>query len=63
MTAAPMVRSTLVEVDGGGTYAHVELDRPEAMNAWTAEMGRQLLAILRAHAADDAVRAVQYSKV
>lgn len=37
---------------------HVELHRPEALNAWTPEMGRELLAALTAAGADPAVRAV-----
>lgn len=52
-----LVRSLLVDV-GGAAYAHVELHRPEAMNAWTAAMGRELLAVLRGHAEDPQVRAV-----
>ncbi len=38
--------------------ATVELNRPEALNAWNAQLGADLLAALRATAADDAVRAL-----
>ena len=41
--------------DGVGT---IELNRPAALNAWTPELGRELLAALRAGAADPAVRAI-----
>jgi 2-(1,2-epoxy-1,2-dihydrophenyl)acetyl-CoA isomerase len=41
--------------DGAAT---VELNRPEALNAWNAQFGADLLAALRAIAEDDAVRAV-----
>jgi 2-(1,2-epoxy-1,2-dihydrophenyl)acetyl-CoA isomerase len=42
--------------DGG--VAHVELHRPEALNAWTPEMGRELLDALTTLSSDPAVRAV-----
>jgi 2-(1,2-epoxy-1,2-dihydrophenyl)acetyl-CoA isomerase len=42
--------------DGG--VAHLELNRPDALNAWTPEMGRELLDALRTVAADDTSRAV-----
>src|SRR4051812_6602270 len=38
--------------------ATVTLNRPEALNAWTPELGRALLADLRALGADATVRAV-----
>ncbi len=38
--------------------ATIELNRPEALNAWNAQLGADLLAALRDAAADDAVRAV-----
>jgi 2-(1,2-epoxy-1,2-dihydrophenyl)acetyl-CoA isomerase len=41
--------------DGAAT---VELNRPEALNAWNAQFGADLLAALRAIAEDHAVRAV-----
>ena len=42
-------------VDG---YAHIELNRPESLNAWTADMGRQLLEHLTNASADSDVRAI-----
>lgn len=42
--------------DGG--VAHLELNRPEALNAWTPEMGRELLDALGTVSADPSVRAV-----
>jgi len=41
--------------DGGAT---VELNRPQVLNAWNAQLGADLLAALRAIADDDTVRAV-----
>ena len=38
--------------------ATIELNRPQALNAWNAQLGADLLAALRAVAADDAVRAL-----
>jgi 2-(1,2-epoxy-1,2-dihydrophenyl)acetyl-CoA isomerase len=38
--------------------ATVELNRPEALNAWNAQLGLDLLSALRLLAVDDAVRAV-----
>src|SRR3954452_7375357 len=37
---------------------HIELHRPQALNAWTPAMGRELLDAVRRSAADPAVRAV-----
>ena len=41
--------------DGAAT---IELNRPQALNAWNAQLGADLLAALRGAAADDGVRAV-----
>jgi 2-(1,2-epoxy-1,2-dihydrophenyl)acetyl-CoA isomerase len=41
-----------------GAVATVELDRPEAMNAWDAQLGDDLRRAVEEVAADDAVRAV-----
>ncbi len=41
--------------DGAAT---IELNRPETLNAWNAQLGSDLLAALAGIAADDAVRAV-----
>jgi 2-(1,2-epoxy-1,2-dihydrophenyl)acetyl-CoA isomerase len=38
--------------------ATIELNRPEALNAWNTQLGADLLAALRQAAEDDAVRAV-----
>lgn len=38
--------------------AHIELHRPQALNAWTPAMGRELLDAVRQVSSDDAVRAV-----
>lgn len=47
-----------VRVFRRGAVAHVELHRPEALNAWTPEMGVELHDALRAVGADPTVRAV-----
>jgi 2-(1,2-epoxy-1,2-dihydrophenyl)acetyl-CoA isomerase len=49
-------RTIAVARDGG--VARIELNRPEALNAWTPELGRELLAAVRAASADRAVRAM-----
>jgi 2-(1,2-epoxy-1,2-dihydrophenyl)acetyl-CoA isomerase len=41
-----------------GGAAKIVLNRPERMNAWSSGLSRDLLAVLRDVAADDAVRAV-----
>jgi 2-(1,2-epoxy-1,2-dihydrophenyl)acetyl-CoA isomerase len=50
------LQSVNVRVSEGA--ATVELNRPQALNAWNARLGEDLLAALRAVAADEAVRAV-----
>jgi 2-(1,2-epoxy-1,2-dihydrophenyl)acetyl-CoA isomerase len=52
-----MPETVLLERDGAA--ATVVLNRPEALNAWTRELGDELLAALREVAADDGVRAVR----
>jgi 2-(1,2-epoxy-1,2-dihydrophenyl)acetyl-CoA isomerase len=42
-----------------GAAATITLDRPQALNAWTRQLGSELLAALREVADDDAVRAVR----
>jgi 2-(1,2-epoxy-1,2-dihydrophenyl)acetyl-CoA isomerase len=44
------------ELDGG--VGRVTLNRPDSLNAWTAEFGRELKQVIERDAADDAVRAV-----
>src|SRR5687768_10697661 len=41
-----------------GGAATIELNRPDALNAWNAALGRDLLEAVQAVAGDDAVRAV-----
>jgi 2-(1,2-epoxy-1,2-dihydrophenyl)acetyl-CoA isomerase len=41
-----------------GAVGRVTLNRPETLNAWTAELGRELKRIVEVEAADDSVRAV-----
>jgi 2-(1,2-epoxy-1,2-dihydrophenyl)acetyl-CoA isomerase len=48
----------LVRVHVADAVAHVELHRPEALNAWTPELGSELLATLQAVGDDEGVRAV-----
>ena len=47
-----------VNVTRRGGELRVELNRPEAMNAWTRQLGEELLAVVREAAADGSVRAV-----
>lgn len=47
-----------IRLDIADGVAHIELHRPDQLNAWTPDMGRELLAALRGVAADDGVRAV-----
>src|SRR5215210_6563703 len=47
-----------VDVTRRGGELRVELNRPEAMNAWTRQLGEELLAVVREAAADGSVRAV-----
>ncbi|WP_205698882.1 enoyl-CoA hydratase-related protein [Conexibacter sp. SYSU D00693] len=51
-------RSDDVLVQRDGAVAHLQLNRPEALNAWTPDMGRALLAALRDAGTDPGVRAV-----
>jgi 2-(1,2-epoxy-1,2-dihydrophenyl)acetyl-CoA isomerase len=47
-----------VNVHREGAAATIELNRPETLNAWNAQLGHDLLAAVSAVAEDDAVRAV-----
>jgi 2-(1,2-epoxy-1,2-dihydrophenyl)acetyl-CoA isomerase len=47
-----------VNVHREGAAATIELNRPDTLNAWNAQLGRDLLAAITAVAQDDAVRAV-----
>jgi 2-(1,2-epoxy-1,2-dihydrophenyl)acetyl-CoA isomerase len=52
-----MPETVLLRRDGAA--ATVVLNRPDSLNAWTRELGAELLAALRDAAADDGVRAVR----
>lgn len=52
------MRTNLVLDDREDGVATVTLNRPDALNAWTPQLGRELLAILRDVGADPQVRAV-----
>jgi 2-(1,2-epoxy-1,2-dihydrophenyl)acetyl-CoA isomerase len=41
-----------------GAVRHLELHRPDALNAWTPDMGRELLHAVEEAAKDDAVRSI-----
>jgi 2-(1,2-epoxy-1,2-dihydrophenyl)acetyl-CoA isomerase len=47
-----------VDVHREGAAATIELNRPETLNAWNAQLGHDLLAAITAAAQDDEVRAV-----
>jgi 2-(1,2-epoxy-1,2-dihydrophenyl)acetyl-CoA isomerase len=47
-----------LELEHRGAAAIIRLQRPDALNAWNAALGRELLDAVRAVGADDAVRAV-----
>jgi enoyl-CoA hydratase/carnithine racemase len=50
--------SEVVRTDVDGAVAHVVLNRPEAMNAITVELGAQLERSLRQVADDESVRVI-----
>lgn len=51
-------RHETVEVHRDGAAVKIALNRPERMNAWSNGLSAELLAVLRAAAGDDTVRAV-----
>lgn len=53
-----MSATETVAIDRRGSVATIELRRPDALNAWNADMSRDLAAALQAVAADDGIRAV-----
>ena len=53
-----MAEAQTVTLRRDGAAATIELNRPEALNAWNAQLGDELLAAVRAVAKDDDVRAV-----
>jgi 2-(1,2-epoxy-1,2-dihydrophenyl)acetyl-CoA isomerase len=54
----PNIQLETVNVRAADGVARIELNRPEALNAWNAQLGEDLLAALRDAAEDDAVRAL-----
>jgi 2-(1,2-epoxy-1,2-dihydrophenyl)acetyl-CoA isomerase len=54
----PTTQRQTVNVHRNGGAATVQLNRPDALNAWNAQLGADLLAALGEVAADDAVRSV-----
>jgi 2-(1,2-epoxy-1,2-dihydrophenyl)acetyl-CoA isomerase len=54
----PQASYETVEVHRTGAAVTIVLNRPQRMNAWSNGLSRDLLAVLRDVAADDAVRAV-----
>jgi 2-(1,2-epoxy-1,2-dihydrophenyl)acetyl-CoA isomerase len=50
------LQTVKLDVDGG--VARVALNRPEALNAWTADLGRDLTSAFDHASSDDAVRAI-----
>jgi 2-(1,2-epoxy-1,2-dihydrophenyl)acetyl-CoA isomerase len=61
ITSVHSERGTEIRVHRARGVEHIELHRPGALNAWTPEMGRELLTALRRAGADDEVRAVLLS--
>jgi 2-(1,2-epoxy-1,2-dihydrophenyl)acetyl-CoA isomerase len=57
-TGEPNIQLESVNVRVADGAATIELNRPQALNAWNAQLGTDLLAALRMTAEDDAVRAV-----
>jgi 2-(1,2-epoxy-1,2-dihydrophenyl)acetyl-CoA isomerase len=54
----PNLQLETVDVCVGDGVASIELNRPDALNAWNTQFGLDLLAAMRGVAEDDAVRAV-----
>jgi 2-(1,2-epoxy-1,2-dihydrophenyl)acetyl-CoA isomerase len=50
-----------IRVSRDDAVEHIELNRPEALNAWNAEFGAELLEAVRAASDDPAVRAILIS--
>jgi 2-(1,2-epoxy-1,2-dihydrophenyl)acetyl-CoA isomerase len=58
MMSEPSMHLETVNVSVADAVGTIELNRPEALNAWNAQLGSDLLAALRAAGEDDAVRVV-----
>jgi 2-(1,2-epoxy-1,2-dihydrophenyl)acetyl-CoA isomerase len=56
-----MTSYQLIRVNRFDGVEHIELNRPDALNAWIAEFGEQLLAAILAAGADPEVRAILIS--
>jgi 2-(1,2-epoxy-1,2-dihydrophenyl)acetyl-CoA isomerase len=56
--SAPNIELETVNVRIDDGVATIELNRPQALNAWNAQLGSDLLAALRHASGDDAVRAL-----
>ncbi|MGA2321742.1 MAG: enoyl-CoA hydratase-related protein [Solirubrobacteraceae bacterium] len=54
----PSIQLETVNVSVSDGAATVELNRPQTLNAWNAQLGRDLLAALRRLAGEESVRAV-----
>ena len=54
----PYIQLDTVEASLAEGAATIRLNRPEALNAWTGQLGADLLAALRQAAEDEAVRAI-----
>lgn len=50
-----------IRTSKGGAVAHIELNRPEALNSWTPAFAAELLDALRAASADETARAILIS--
>jgi 2-(1,2-epoxy-1,2-dihydrophenyl)acetyl-CoA isomerase len=49
---------TTITADLTGPVGRIELNRPDALNAWTPQLGRELLQAIRCAATDPEIRAV-----
>lgn len=55
---ADRIHPMTVTLQRRGAVATIELDRPDAMNAWNRELGEELRTVVETTAADEGVRAV-----
>jgi 2-(1,2-epoxy-1,2-dihydrophenyl)acetyl-CoA isomerase len=49
---------SVINVSSAEGVRRIELNRPESLNAWTPELGTELLAVVKEAAADESVRAI-----
>src|SRR5205085_8035064 len=52
------IMSAVVIWEQSGAVGRLTLNRPETLNAWTDQFGRELLHVVEHEAADDSVRSV-----